>query len=79
MVVPNDSFWDNQYAVARPANSGIQIPKQNLANLGAPPSLGGRSFGLHPSLTELAGLYGQGKLAVVTNVGPLVVPVTQQN
>jgi uncharacterized protein (DUF1501 family) len=79
MVIPSDAFWDNQYAVARPANSGIQIAKGALAPLNAPPSLGGRTFGLHPSLTELAGLFNQNKLGIVTNVGPLVVPVTQSN
>ena len=79
MVIPSDSFWDNQYAVARPLSSGIQIAKGSLAPLNAPPSLGGRTFGLHPSLVELAALYNQNRLGVVTNVGPLVVPVTQSN
>ena len=36
-------------------------------------------FGFHPSLPELATLYNQNRLAVVSNVGPLVVPVTQGN
>ena len=79
MVIPSDTFWDNQYAVARPANSGIQIAKGSLAALNAPPSLGGRTFGLHPNLAEVAGLFNQNKLAVVTNVGPLVVPVNQSD
>jgi uncharacterized protein (DUF1501 family) len=47
--------------------------------LNNPPALGGRAFGLHPSLPELAALYNVNKLAVVSNVGPLVVPVTQAN
>jgi uncharacterized protein (DUF1501 family) len=79
MVIPRDSFWDNQYALARPVSSGIQIAKGSLAPLNPPPSLGGRTFGLHPSLVELAGLFNQNKLGIVTNVGPLVVPVTQAN
>jgi uncharacterized protein (DUF1501 family) len=82
-VVPTDSYYTNQYALARPANSGIQIPNVGmpggLVSVGAPASLGGRTFGFHPSLAELAGLYGQGRLGVVSNVGPLVVPVTQAN
>jgi uncharacterized protein (DUF1501 family) len=79
MVVPRDSYWTNQYAVARPASSGLQIPSGNLVALNNPPALGGRAFGLHPSLPELAALYNVNKLAVVSNVGPLVVPVTQAN
>ena len=52
MVVPTDSYYTNQYAVARPVNSGLQIPVGNLVGLNAPASLGGRTFGLHPSLPE---------------------------
>ena len=35
----------------------------------------GRRFALHPSYSELAALYNSGKLAVVSNVGPLVSPI----
>lgn len=79
MVVPRDSFWNTQYAVARPASSGLQIPAANLVPINNPVSLGGRSFGFHPSLPELATLYNANRLAVVSNVGPLVVPVNQNN
>jgi uncharacterized protein (DUF1501 family) len=80
MVIPRDSYYTNQYAVARPVNSGLQVPVGNLANLTNPPaSLGGRTFGLHPSLAEIANLYNANKLAIVSNVGPLVVPVNQGN
>jgi uncharacterized protein (DUF1501 family) len=83
MVVPTDAYYSGQYALARPANSGIQIPNVGLpgglVSVGAPASLGGRTFGFHPSLAELAALYGQNKLGVVSNVGPLVEPVTQAN
>src|SRR4029453_19350665 len=30
MIVPRDSYWTNQYAVARPVSSGLQIPVGNL-------------------------------------------------
>ncbi|HTY42626.1 MAG TPA: DUF1501 domain-containing protein [Thermoanaerobaculia bacterium] len=83
MIVPTDSAHYAQYAAARPANSGIQIPQVGqpggLISVGAPASLGGRTFGFHPALPEMASLYTQGKVAVVSNVGPLVVPVTQAN
>ncbi len=38
----------------------------------------GRRFALHPSYTELAALYNSGKLAVVSNVGPLIAPISRQ-
>lgn len=37
----------------------------------------GHSYGLHPSCPELATLFGEGKLAVVFNVGPLTYPLTR--
>ena len=83
MVVPTDGYYSGQYALARPLSSGIQIPNVGmpggLVSVGAPASLGGRTFGFHPSLVELAGLYNQNKVGVVSNVGPLVVPVKQSN
>jgi uncharacterized protein (DUF1501 family) len=39
--------------------------------------MGGQTFGFHPNIPELRDLYNANKLAVVTNVGPLVVPTTQ--
>ena len=36
----------------------------------------GRSFALHPNLPQIKGLFDAGRLAVVPNVGPLVVPTT---
>jgi uncharacterized protein (DUF1501 family) len=83
MIVPTDSYYDSQYAIARPGSSGLQIPQVGqpggLVSVGAPASLGGRTFGFHPSLVELASLYGQNRIGVIANVGPLVVPVNQGN
>ena len=36
----------------------------------------GRRFALHPNLSQLKNLFDAGRLAVVPNVGPLVVPTT---
>ena len=36
---------------------------------------GGDTYGLHPSLVEIQGLYNQGKAAVLANVGMLVQPI----
>lgn len=38
----------------------------------------GRQFSLHPNYVELAALYNSGKLAVVSNVGPLIAPINRQ-
>jgi uncharacterized protein (DUF1501 family) len=37
----------------------------------------GNSYGLHPTLPELQTLFGEGKLAMVFNTGPLVYPMTR--
>ncbi len=74
MVIPTDSFYTS-YASQRPT---LAIPAGNIAAFANPPaSLGGRTFGLHPNMPELKALYDANKMAVVTNVGPLVMPISQ--
>jgi uncharacterized protein (DUF1501 family) len=68
MIVPNDTARYDQYAGVR---KGLAIPKGNLVNLS------GVSYGLHPSLSALGGVWGEGKLAPVFNVGPLFQPLTK--
>ena len=43
-----------------------------------PPAMAGAVFGLHPELSELHSLWGQGKVAVVCNVGTLVEPIASR-
>jgi len=65
------------YQAAR-NSSGLAIAQNKLLPLSPnPPSCGGGAFGLHTNLPELQQFWGQGKLAVVCNVGPLVVPLTR--
>ena len=73
MVIPDSDYAS--YAAARQA-AGIAIPQSSLLQI-SPPSIAGSTFGLHPSLTGLLELWGLGKLAVVTNVGPLVEPTNR--
>lgn len=40
-------------------------------------SQGGRPFAFHPALTTFKTLYDAGKVAVVANVGPIIVPTTK--
>ncbi|MEP6945553.1 MAG: DUF1501 domain-containing protein [Acidobacteriota bacterium] len=91
MVVPNhsDGTISNYaaYSAAR-GTQGLAIPQASLLPI-AVPRLGGLSYGLHPNLGPLTqngttivnngiyDLYNQGKLAVVTNVGNLVRPLTK--
>jgi uncharacterized protein (DUF1501 family) len=37
----------------------------------------GRQWALHPRLAQVQSLFGQGRLAIVANVGPLVAPLTR--
>src|SRR6185503_5688458 len=62
----------SQYANAR--GSDLAIPQANL--LPVSPA-GGGSYGFHPNLTQLRDLFNQQKLAVISNVGPLVEPLTK--
>jgi uncharacterized protein (DUF1501 family) len=87
-VVPMESsgpFAYSGYFAAR-GDSGLALPNAGAGAL-LPiqvPAFGNATFGLHPSLgpatagaPSLQGLWAQGKLAVVANVGPLVEPLTQ--
>lgn len=88
MVIPNhnDSQVSNYalYASAR-STQGLAIPQNDLLPISVP-RLGGLTFGFNPALGPAATgainngiheLYGQGKLAVVANVGTLVQPLTK--
>lgn len=86
MVIPNhnDGTISNYtaYATAR-APQGLALAQNTLLPINVP-RLGNLSYGLHPSLGPAATgainngiheLYGQGKLAIVTNVGTLARPL----
>lgn len=60
------------YASARGVD--LAIPQANLLPVSP---LSGGSYGLHPNLTGLIDLFNLQKVAVVSNVGPLVEPLTQ--
>ena len=79
LIIPTDSTHYNQYLAVRPLSGGLGLDAANLLNLGTPPSYNGtgRVFGLHPSMPEIQSLYSQSKVAFVTNIGPLVEPITQ--
>ncbi len=71
------------YTAAR-ASQGLALPIDSLRPI-AVPAMGGLSYGLHGSFGTVAGginngiheLWAQGKMAIVTNVGSLVEPMTK--
>ena len=75
LLVPTDARYGTDYA---PARGALAIPQANLLALNpVTPPVGGGTYGLHPSCTELAALFNSGKLAMVANVGTLLAPVTK--
>ena len=74
MVIPYDDYAT--YASTR-QNGGLAIPQTSLLQIDVPSS--GSRFGLHQSLTGLHELWGQGKAAVVCNVGSLVEPTNRDS
>src|SRR4029079_2603051 len=64
------------YKTYSTARGPLAIPKANLRPLTIQTG-DGRQYGFHPNLPELANLFNQGKLSLVTNVGTLVAPTTR--
>jgi uncharacterized protein (DUF1501 family) len=75
LVVPKHNAGYAEYSAAR-AVQGLAVSRDALLSV-TPPSIG-LEFGFHPNLAELHGLWGQGKVAVVSNIGTLVRPLTKQ-
>lgn len=64
---------------ASPARLGGVLPltpKLSAGVIGATEN-SAYTYGLHPSMPEVASLFGAGRLAVLANAGPLVVPMTK--
>jgi len=84
----NDSFntivpWDSSlYPVYFGSRQELALAQADIqanaltALAGGMPSDGG-SYGLHPAMPELRGLFNSGKAAIVANVGSLLYPITQ--
>ncbi|QQS44799.1 MAG: DUF1501 domain-containing protein [Acidobacteriota bacterium] len=72
-IVPYGQSEYNAYAAAR---SNLSVPRASLLPIQAA-NTDGRQFAFHPSMPEFQALFGQKKLAVVANCGPLLAPVTR--
>jgi uncharacterized protein (DUF1501 family) len=77
LVVPMDSAGYAQYASVRPVASGVNLTQAEL--LPVQPSNTSVAYGLHPQLSDIQPLFGQGRLAILANVGPLNGPTTKAN
>ena len=73
VIIPHDADGYASYAAARGI---LAIPQDSLLPLTLQNG-DGRDFGFHPSLPELQGLFNQGHLGIVANVGTLVAPITR--
>ncbi len=71
-VIPITTAQQN-YSQYQQNRGGLAIPQSSLL----PIANGSDTYGLHPSLVEIQGLYNQGKAAVLANVGMLVQPITR--
>ena len=75
MLIPYDGYAD--YNTVRTTTAQLNIPKSDLLQIKAA-SQGNQMFGLHPDMPELQAIYQAGKMAVLSNVGTLVQPLTRK-
>ena len=70
-----DAAGYGQYAAVRPESSGVNIPQAELLQI--QPRNTSTPYGLHPELSDIHPLFAQGRMAILANVGTLVVPTTK--
>ena len=78
LIVPTDTATYNTYKTAR---ASLALPNvgdgEGLLPLSAVVS-DGHTYGIHPACPELQMLFDSGKLAVLSNVGTLIAPITRE-
>lgn len=72
MLVPTTTAEYSAYSSVR---GNLALARDTLLQI-TPGNLGGRTLGVHPSMTEVRDLFGQGRLGFVANVGSLIRPTT---
>ena len=79
MIVPFTTAGYGTYVAARGAQSagGLALPQSTL--LPIPDRTGAANYALHPQLGGLQGLWNQGKMATLFNVGTLLKPAVKTN
>ncbi len=69
-------YEQNEYNDYLSARTNLALPRADLLQIA---DRSGRSFGVHPGMTEVRDLYNQQNLAFVSNVGSLVFPTNKSN
>ena len=79
MIVPFTTAGYGSYAAIRGAQSagGLALPQASLLPIAD--RMGQAGYALHPQMSGLQGLWAQGKLATLFNVGSLIKPATKAN
>ncbi len=75
MIIPADAAGYAGYSAIRSVDSGINIAQSELLTF--KPSNTSATYGFHPALSAVHPLFGQGKLAVIANAGPLLAPINK--
>jgi len=73
MLIPTDAASYAAYASTR---GDLAIAQSGLLPVAPVRYSDGRSYGIHPEMSGLHSLFGQGKVALLANVGMLVRPTT---
>ena len=73
MVVPTSSEQYTDYSTSR---SNVALSSGDLLPLNYTDAQG-ISYGLHPSMPEVANMFNDGKAAILANIGTLIEPVTK--
>jgi uncharacterized protein (DUF1501 family) len=73
MLVPRSDAEYNVYAASR---QNLAVAQSDLLPIN-PATPDGALYGMHPAMTGLQGLFGTNRVALVSNMGPLVEPTTK--
>ncbi len=74
MLIPRGDAKYNEYAITR---SNLAIPKNEIIPI-SPISGDGNLYGLHPGMPEMAQLFNNGKLSLISNLGTMIRPTTKE-
>jgi uncharacterized protein (DUF1501 family) len=72
-VLPREGAAYQSYRSARPA---LALDSATLLPISPGGGYSGPALGLHPSLTNIQGMFAGGRAAILANVGPLAYPLT---
>ncbi len=74
MLIPRGSAEYSEYAVTR---SNLAIPQSDIIPVDVLNG-NGKTFGLHPSLPDVANIFNNNHLAFINNTGTLIQPTTKE-